>query len=172
MDKGLLGQVYLEVDPEQLSGDIYSFVEFYNNVSKNSALSCEKDGTLIDTDMVGIKYSLSEYDGYNLEHETKDQDECFPRTKNGRIAAVLFMFKDSFFDEPTDMTIWNPTTTKDDTKDENDGSIQFCVRVGYKGELWVGEPIQLINFLDTKITVNVNLVGNFNSLPITIEQAT
>merc|ERR1712238_489335 len=125
----------MEVDPEQLSGEIYSFVEFYANITGNSTITCEK---------------------------------------NGRIAAVLFMFKNPFFDEPTDMTIWNPPTTEDDTNGENDGSFQFCVRVGYKRE--IGGSIQLISFLDTKITVNVNFVGNFNSftqnVPINIEQAT
>mmetsp|Transcript_9072 Transcript_9072/g.8827 ORF Transcript_9072/g.8827 Transcript_9072/m.8827 type:complete len:155 (+) Transcript_9072:1-465(+) len=152
---------------------MYSFVEFYSNVTKYSTI-CEESGILIDTDTVDIKSSVSQYDGYNLEHEPKDQDECFPRTKNGRIAAVLFMFKNPFFDEPTDMTIWNPPTTKDDTNDDNDGSFQFCVRVGYKRG--VSGSIRLISFLDTKVTVNVNLVGKFNSFiqsePITIEQAT
>jgi len=174
LDEGLVGQVYVEVNPERLiSGESYSFIEFYAHVTQNTTDTCDVDGTLIDADRVGIKSSFSQYyDGYNLVHEPKDQEECFPRTTNGQIAAVLFMFEDPLYDEPKDMTIWNDA----DADDINDGSIQFCVRVGYKRE--INGSIQLISFLDTKIVVNVDLIANFISsfpqnVPITtVEQAT
>jgi len=180
LDEGLVGQVYVEVNPERLiSGESYSFIEFYAHVTRNTTDTCDVDGTLIDADLVGIKSSFSQYyDGYNLVHEPKDQEECFPRTTNGQIAAVLFMFEDPLYDEPKDMTIWNNAaddTNNNNENESNDGSIQFCVRVGYKREL--NGSIQLISFLDTKIVVNVDLIANFiNSFPqnvpiTTIEQS-
>jgi len=159
-DEGLYGDVYVEIDPTMIK-DV--FVEFYAIVGVESD-DCKADGILITDEVDEIEDESILYGGYMDIFEPTNQDECFPRTKNGAIAAVKFIFNNIHYTEPENMKIWDP-----DAGDTEGGLINLCVRVGYKKE--INGLIELVSFLDTKIRGNVDLTANFNSfeqvVPIT-----
>jgi len=168
--ESLTGQVYIEVEPDQLDGENKLFVEYYANVNQDSTDDCKARGTLIDEDFVDVRMDTFAYPSYNSAYEPQEQDECFPRTSNGQVAAVEFTFINPFYDGPAPMKIWDPT------KGTKDGVINFCVRVGFKRDINGSDELELISFIDTKISVDVDLTANFNSfeqnVEITSEQAT
>jgi len=155
----LEGVVYVELDAQQLAaGDpAIRFMEFYANVPPESN-DCQADGTLIDLpDGAIVTNEWIEYDDY-----TQD-GYCVPRTKNGVVVAIGFTFFNPLYTTPADMVIYDPLGGEN-----NDGSIELCVRVGYLQN--VDEPpFELITFHDTKITGIVDLTAEFSSFAVPIE---
>ena len=165
----LVGKVYVEMVKNGLYATKALFVEFYAGVAEDS-VDCRVSGKLINQGDDGpVKFdAIFEHDNYNVEYEPQNQDECFPRTKNGAVVAVEFTFANPFYAND-DTTIWYPNEDANE-----DGMISFCVRVGYKET--INDVDEVISFLDIKIRGNLDISATFNSVgaivPITLEQAT
>jgi len=163
----LEGELFVEVSREQWTSTITTaFVEVYAGIEENS-VDCKVDGTPIEDGVVVVSNTV-DYN-YNDAFSPSNEEECFPRTKNGEVVAVGFTFANPFDDKEGATKIWYP---KDGTND--DGLINFCVRVCYK--IIVNGEDELVSFIDTKIRGNLDISATFNSfgeaVPITLEQAT
>jgi len=135
--------------------------------NSNADSYCDTGTTLIDTDTVDSSIYTYQFDNdeyTSLLFDPQEQNECFPRTTNGIVMAVEFNFTDVFYTEPSSMTILHPMYYQGNGTDtssniDDDGLLQFCVRVGFKQQRNNDDAFELISFLDTMIRVDVNLTS-------------
>merc|ERR1719491_37555 len=118
------------------------FQEVYVNVPEDDE-DCGAKGTLIGDSLFNSeKLRIFDYD-YAAENPPIDSSTCFPSTKQGQVARINVVIKDPLAD--------------DSPIKKEDGTIDFCYRVGYT----VGGGV--VSFRDTKVRGTVTAEGFFGA---------